>query len=90
MTSYRRAKRIFIARLILIDVCVITFIVAHHRAVSAGLSTGTPMTTSPRLAAQLDWMQQGEFRPERFQGEQRKEYEDERRQIERQWDNQPR
>ncbi|QQE91023.1 hypothetical protein [Azotobacter chroococcum] len=47
------------------------------------------MPTSPRLAAQLDWMQQGSFRPELWQGEQRKEYEDERRQIERQWDNQP-
>ncbi len=48
------------------------------------------MPTSPRLAAQLDWMQQGEFRPERFQGEQRKEYEAEAARIERQWDNQPR
>lgn len=47
------------------------------------------MTTSPRLAAQLDWRSTGEFRPERFQGEQRKEYEDEAARIERQWDNQP-
>jgi len=47
------------------------------------------MYTSPRLAAQLDWMQVGEFSPERFTGEQRKEYEDEARRIEKQWDNQP-
>lgn len=47
------------------------------------------MTTSPRLAAQLDWMTAGSFSPERYQGEQRKEYEDEAARIERQWDNQP-
>ena len=48
------------------------------------------MTTSPRLAAQVDWMQVGAFSPEKFTGEQRKEYEDEAARIERQWDNQPR
>ncbi|MGV6475389.1 hypothetical protein [Azotobacter vinelandii] len=47
------------------------------------------MTTSPRLAAQHDWMQQGSFRPELWQGEQRKEYNDEAAKILRQWDNQP-
>lgn len=48
------------------------------------------MTTSARLAAQLDWMTAGSFSPERYQGEQRKEYEDEAARIERQWDEQPR
>lgn len=47
------------------------------------------MSTSPRLAAQLDWMMVGSFSPDRFAGEQRKEYEDEARRIQRQWDNQP-
>ncbi len=47
------------------------------------------MTTTPRLAAQLDWMTVGTFSPERFSGEQRKEYEDEAARISRQWDNQP-
>ncbi|MDV7209950.1 hypothetical protein [Azotobacter beijerinckii] len=47
------------------------------------------MTTSPRLAAQLDWRSTGEFRPERFQGEQRTEYNDEAAKILRHWDNQP-
>ena len=45
---------------------------------------------SPRYAARLDWAQFGEFRPEQFEGEERKEYEDEAAKIERQWDNQPR
>jgi hypothetical protein len=44
---------------------------------------------SPRMAAQLDWMQVGAFSPERFTGEQRKEYEAEARRIQQQWDNQP-
>ncbi|SFY33041.1 hypothetical protein SAMN04244547_05139 [Azotobacter vinelandii] len=48
------------------------------------------MTTSPRMAAQLDWRSTGEFRPEPWQGEQRKEYEDEAARIQRQWDSQPR
>ena len=45
---------------------------------------------SPRYAARLDWAQIGEFRPEQFEGDERKEYEDEAAKIERQWDNQPR
>jgi hypothetical protein len=48
------------------------------------------MTTSPRLAAQLDWRAVGAFSPERYQGEQRKEYEAEAARIERQWEAQPR
>lgn len=47
------------------------------------------MNVSPRTAAQLDWRQVGAFSPERFTGEQRKEYEEEAARIERQWDNQP-
>lgn len=47
------------------------------------------MNTTPRLAAQFDWMMVGAFSPERYQGEERKEYEDEAARIERQWDNQP-
>lgn len=47
------------------------------------------MSTTPRMAAQLDWRAEGAFSPERFSGEQRKEYEDEAARIERQWDNQP-
>ncbi|MBP5948503.1 MULTISPECIES: hypothetical protein [Pseudomonas] len=44
---------------------------------------------SPAMSAQLDWMTVGAFSPERFTGDQRKEYEDEARRIQRQWDNQP-
>jgi hypothetical protein len=44
---------------------------------------------SQAMAAQLDWMMIGAFSPERFTGDQRKEYEDEARRIQRQWDNQP-
>lgn len=47
------------------------------------------MSTSPKLAAQFDWMMVGAFSPDRFTGEQRKEYEAEARRIQRQWDNQP-
>ena len=47
------------------------------------------MNTSPRLAAQFDWFTVGSFSPERFSGEQRKEYEDEALRIQRQWDEQP-
>lgn len=47
------------------------------------------MIPFPRLAAQLDWMQQGSFRPELWQGEKRKEYEDEAALILQQWDSQP-
>lgn len=45
---------------------------------------------SPALAAQFDWMQQGAFFPERYQGEERRQYEAAQAVIERQWDNQPR
>lgn len=44
---------------------------------------------SPAMTAQLDWMKVGAFSPEQFTGDQRKEYEDEARRIQRQWDNQP-
>lgn len=47
------------------------------------------MNTTPRLAAQFDWKTVGEFSPERYHGDERKEYEDEAARIERQWDNQP-
>ncbi|MFG0864578.1 hypothetical protein [Pseudomonas sp. FYR_7] len=47
------------------------------------------MKTTPRLAAHIDWMTVGEFSPERYQGDERKEYEEEAARIERQWDNQP-
>lgn len=50
----------------------------------------TPSPASPAMAAQLDWMKIGEFNATRFQGEQRKQYEEAQRRIERQWDNQPR
>ena len=44
---------------------------------------------SPAMAAQFDWMTVGAFSPERLTGEQRKEYEEAARRIQRQWDNQP-
>lgn len=44
---------------------------------------------SPAMAAQMDWISEGQFTPERYQGEQRKQYEEARKRIERQWDNQP-
>lgn len=47
------------------------------------------MNTTPRLAAQFDWMTVGAFSPEQFTGDERKEYEEEAARIERQWDNQP-
>ncbi|WP_200867659.1 hypothetical protein [Pseudomonas putida] len=47
------------------------------------------MNTTPRLAAQFDWSMFGAFSPERYQGDERKEYEEEAARIERQWDNQP-
>lgn len=49
----------------------------------------TNSNTHPALAAQLDWMTQGHFNPEQFEGEQRKAYEQEAARIEQQWDNQP-
>lgn len=47
------------------------------------------MYTSPRLAAQQDWRAVGAFDPDQFAGDQRKEYEDEARRIQQQWDNEP-
>jgi hypothetical protein len=44
---------------------------------------------TPALAAQHDWMLQGHFSPEKFQGEQRKQYEQEAKRIEREWDRKP-
>ena len=44
---------------------------------------------SPAMAAHLDWMSEGAFSPERFIGDERKEYEEAARRIQRQWDNQP-
>lgn len=44
---------------------------------------------SPAMAAQVDWVTVGEFSPDRFAGEARKEYEDEARRIQQQWDKQP-
>ena len=43
----------------------------------------------PRYAARQDWAVQGAFVPERYQGEARRQYEDEAARILRQWDNQP-
>ncbi|KPY83736.1 hypothetical protein RA263_14545 [Pseudomonas syringae pv. tagetis] len=45
--------------------------------------------SKPRMAARSDWMTVGSFSPERFTGEERKEYEAEQDRIEREWDNQP-
>ena len=47
------------------------------------------MNTTPRMAAQFDWSTVGSFSPERYQGDEHKEYEEEAARIERQWDNQP-
>ncbi|WP_269085404.1 MULTISPECIES: hypothetical protein [Pseudomonas] len=41
------------------------------------------------MAAQFDWMTVGAFSPDRFTGDQRKEYEEAMSRIQRQWDNQP-
>ena len=46
--------------------------------------------STPRMAARYDWMTVGSFSPERFAGDERKEYEAEQARIEREWDNQPR
>ena len=48
----------------------------------------TAAQVSPAVAAQLDWMMVGAFDSERYEGEQRRQYEDEAARIERQWDNQ--
>jgi hypothetical protein len=50
----------------------------------------TTAQVPPAVAARLDWMTLGSFDPERFQGEQRRQYEDEAARIERQWANQER
>lgn len=42
--------------------------------------------SKPALAAHIDWMQQGAFFPDRYQGEERKEYEEEASRIQREWD----
>lgn len=47
------------------------------------------MHRSPQMAARYDWATTGSFSPEKYQGEDRREYEDEAARIERQWDNQP-
>ena len=47
------------------------------------------MYTSPKEAARSDWLSTGEFAPEKYQGDDRREYEDEAARIERQWDYQP-
>lgn len=44
---------------------------------------------SPATAAQFDWMTLGEFWPERFQGEQRRQYEEAAARIEREFDSNP-
>lgn len=44
---------------------------------------------SPAMAAQVDWMTEGSFSPDRFTGAEREEYEEAARRIQRQWDNQP-
>lgn len=43
--------------------------------------------SNPRMAAHLDWATVGSFTPEKFTGTDRKEYEDEARKIEREWEN---
>ena len=43
----------------------------------------------PVVMAQLDWRVLGAFTPEQFQGEQRRQYEQEAARIEREYDNQP-
>jgi hypothetical protein len=42
--------------------------------------------STPRMAAHLDWAQVGSFAPDRFTGDDRKEYEEEARLIEREFD----
>ncbi len=42
--------------------------------------------SNPRMAAHLDWAQVGAFTPEQYTGDERKEYEDEARMIEREFD----
>jgi len=49
-----------------------------------------PAQVSPAVAAQLDWMTLGEFWPERFQGDARRQYEEAAARIEREFDNHPR
>lgn len=42
--------------------------------------------STPRMAAHLDWAQVGSFAPDQFTGDDRKEYEEEARLIEREFD----
>jgi hypothetical protein len=49
----------------------------------------TAQQPNPALAAHIDWMKQGQFNPEQFDGEQRRLYEQEAARIEQQWDHQP-
>jgi len=42
--------------------------------------------STPRMAAHLDWALIGAFTPEQYTGDERKEYEDEARKIEREFD----
>ncbi|WP_199884920.1 hypothetical protein [Pseudomonas bohemica] len=42
--------------------------------------------SNPRMAAHLDWALVGAFTPEQFSGDERNEYEDEARKIEREFD----
>ena len=46
------------------------------------------LSRNPALQAQLDWMQQGSFFPDRYQGEQLAQYLAAQKAIEKQWDNQ--
>ncbi|EPL03919.1 hypothetical protein [Pseudomonas sp. CF161] len=41
------------------------------------------------MTAHFDWKSEGAFSPEQFTGDERKEYEEAARRIQRQWDNQP-
>lgn len=42
--------------------------------------------STPRMTAHLDWALVGAFSPEQFNGDERTEYEDEARKIEREFD----
>lgn len=42
--------------------------------------------STPRMAAHVDWAQVGSFAPDQFTGDDRKEYEEEARLIEREFD----
>ena len=44
---------------------------------------------TPKAAAQTDWALIGEFMPEKYQGDERDEYEKEAQRIMQEYDNQP-